>query len=296
MSLLLLALSPLAWPCSPGPCSGGFVVPKDGATVPANLPALVWIPRRGSSGPDGEPELRAASGEVKPLTLENDDGLLLLRAEGLTPGGYTLKTPAHCRYVYGERDRDHTERSFTLGPEAPLPTALGALRVTPGQEAKLEVSTGVGSCSLEVPAATVEVVLEPHASAEPWMPALLFTTLVDGKRWFAAHDLNAEYAPGASWRGRGQDLLFTACGEDADWVDGSLPPGTHTVQLQARLAGQDAMWTSDEVQVELQCPPEGIPAPKERGGLCASGPARGGVGWIGFVLGLVWVRRRRLSG
>ncbi|MCB9764221.1 MAG: hypothetical protein H6739_30900 [Alphaproteobacteria bacterium] len=297
MTLLWIALAPDAGACSPSPCSGGFVVPGEGATVPANLPALLWSPRRGSSGPDGEPTLTAEAGAALPLTLERADGLLVLRAEGLAPGGYTLNTPAHCPHVYGERDRDHTLRRFTVGPAAPLPDALGSLRATPGFQPVLEVSTGGGSCSLEVPAATIEVVLEPDPSAMPWMEALLFTTLVDGEPWFSAHDLNAEYAPGASWTGRGRDLLFTACGEQGQWADGSLPPGAHEVQLQARLAGHDAAWSTPKRRFELRCPDK-LPVPadetpsRERWAGCGSGPARGG-GVLVLVVMAALGRRRR---
>ena len=195
----LLGQATTAAACSPN-CFPATALPPTGATVPANLPAVVW--------PDGgqAPRLQTPEGETVDLP-EGDDGLRLLPVP-LPPGEYRL--------LGGYGAVDHTcapfDRPFTVAEPAPLPATLGRLVAKAPAQGVTALAVGA-ACEedVEVVAAEVAVALEPEAS--PWRDALRWETWVKGpgdaqaQPWWARASAVQFLDPGGSWVGRGRDRV-----------------------------------------------------------------------------------------
>ena len=252
--VLALATPRAADACSPVPCWQGYFVPGDAAHVPANLPAVYWRPMLSSSNPmTADPSrvvLTSTAEPGKPLpfkatALANGDFLLVLDAPLTAGTSYTITDSSTCDFT-GEHGPHAT---FTAAPAAPLPTYLGALVVTDGEVAPLEVASSSGSCFSEVSADRSTFVLAPATDAQPWLDVLQFETLVDGTKWRAVSGIGQTLPPGASWQGRGSDLLYRVCKTTDTSVDQGLATGTHDVELRATLPGTPVMLTSDSATV-----------------------------------------------
>jgi hypothetical protein len=306
--------------CSGPPCWPGSSVPKDGVTVPANLPAITWVASR---GPGAEldasdfhfellPERVGASTPVS-FTLERAPLMLLIKpsAELLLNRAYRLSGNSRCDGGL------HDERTFRTAAAAPLPTTLGETVLATQHQAELQVSTGGGQCYVRSVSAQARVGIRWSESAKPWQDALLLSTWVDGEEWSPRVAINESPEIGSSWVGHGADILFTNCGPEGD---PGLAAGTHTVQFRATLAGTDVALESEPVSVELRCatrgdastdasnnterdastsPPRNNAIRDDDGGCHAAPSARSSaeaLSGIFAALGLcVWLRRRRRS-
>jgi len=267
-------------------------LPERGAqvTVPANA-ALLWAPVY--LGGDLEAALEAlrvvdaATGaaieiDVTPVDLPRFYGhhasYVIQPASPLTPGaGYRLETPST---VCGDPDE-----VMPWGEEEPLtvhvvaaapadpPAALGVLTADAVTRGPLEVASD-GPCQWTVDASMVRVSLELDAVALPWADLLAYETRVNGAPWTPSAFSGWGFPAGSSWVGRGEDLLFAICSEPVYAEHAFLLPGTHTVELKARLPGTDVVLTSNTITVALTCagsggevpdPEGGVPAPDSRG-------------------------------
>lgn len=301
--VLALAAPRAADACGPVPCWQGYFVPGDAAHVPANLAAVYWRPMSSAAGPIAADPSRvvltstADPGKPLPFTataLANGDFLLVLDAPLTAGTSYTITDGSTCTFT-GEHG---PHAMFTAGPAAPLPTRLGTLVVTDGEVGALEVATASGSCSNEVSADRSTFVLAPATDAQPWLDVLQFETIVDGTQWRVASSINQTLSPGASWHGRGSDLLYRVCKTTDTTVDQGLAAGTHDVELRATLPGTPVMLTSDSATVALACTadPEaectgGATCKPDQAGCSASGAS--GAPWLVVALGLLLCRRRR---
>lgn len=305
--------------CSGLPCWPGSTVPKEGGTIPANLPAITWVASRGSAGElDASdfhfellPERVGASTPVR-FTLEQATLTRLIKpsTELLPNRAYRLSGNTLCDGGFPD------ERTFRTATAAPLPTALGETIVARQQQAELQVSAG-SQCSVRSVSAHALVGVRYSESAKPWQDALLFSTWVDGEEWSPRLATNEAPEIGSSWVGHGADIVFTNCGPEGA---PGLAPGTHTVQFRATLAGTDIALESEPVSIELRCASAGdasTDAGNDAGGDAATSPPRndasrddeGGchaapsvrssaesLSGIFALLGVgVWLRRRRRS-
>ena len=282
-----LAVHRTADACSIAHCWTGYLTPSDGASVPANLPALHWRPRTGFGGAPPDPALVT-------LATTMDPGVAL----GLTPtvlpdGDYVLvpDQPLVAGTSYILRDHnvcdgeDGPSAVFTVGPAAPLPASLGTLRATARGVAALEVETDGGSCSSQIDAdqATIDLDLAPEVA--PWRDVLHFETRVDDKPWHPQTSIIRRDAPGTSWRGRGVDLVYRTCRTDDPLVSSALDAGAHVVAMRATLPGSTAVVSSTSVVVELAC------ASDDSGG-CSAGGSQAAP-WLVLALGALAARKRR---
>lgn len=305
--ILVVAVAAVAVPDPADACSltcwDGYFTPGDGATVPANIPALHWRPRTELGEPSPDPgkvtlAMTASPGValgLTPMKLSNGDYLLVPDQPLVAGTSYRLRDDNTCFGSAGP------SVIFTAGPAAPLPTApLGTLRAVEGRVAELEVSTSGGSCSSTIDADQVTIELDLEPTVSPWHTALHFETLVDGQPWRPQTSLNHRSAPGASWRGRGVDLVYELCRSDDQAVNTGLAPGMHEVSMRATLPGSSIVMETPAVAVELACPGDPPPACLADPAACDDGGCSAGgsqpAPWLvlaGGALGALLARRRR---
>ena len=305
-ALAATAAPRIADACSQPRCYPGYLVPGDGARVPANLPAVTWHAMRDnhdSEAPDPAlVELREVSGDAIPLApteLEYGDYRLDLDAP-LEPGtSYRLTDDTVCGDGFEEGPRVTLEATA----EAPYPEALGRIEVVREDvDDNLLIGTASGSCTTGTVSAVARVELEPSAEAEPWVDALHFETIVDGELWTATSAITATHPPGESWIGRGRDLLYHVCRAktSAEPFPG-LDEGRHEVVFRATLPGTDVSLETQPVPVDLDCgggieppTPDRPDADEPTMAGCALAPGTGGGGGAAaLVAALALILRRR---
>ena len=121
------------WACSISVdgCPFAYAAPQWG-TVPANAPALVFVPPPGSTAPIDEQLLfMTAAGTPLPFRSEPDPtvpGTFLIKpVDPLVEGeGYRLVSIGWCE-PGSDRPLDRVNQGFVVGPPAPLPTSVGTV-------------------------------------------------------------------------------------------------------------------------------------------------------------------------
>lgn len=248
----------------PGPeCEGGEVFPRVGV-LPANHVAFVW--QRTDGLVDEDDSLRvtkrsAADPASRELTLAQTElapgKLLLTSAQDLVPGDvleleYTAGT---CALGLALND---THTTITLGPEAPLPTELGAMTVSLG-EGNLDYK---GVCWDHSYRAYAKLDITFADEALPFKDLFMLSIEVNGVQRRGRFYLRDESA-NDDWRhawpsdlaGRGaygaQALLSADC-NDRDTEDGQLLAGTYEVNLVGTLPDGTTLRTP-RVEVTLEC-------------------------------------------
>ncbi|HEU0034439.1 MAG TPA: hypothetical protein VFQ53_27640 [Kofleriaceae bacterium] len=289
MKIALLASLPLALvtpriadACSAPSCWGGAFVPGDQGHVPANVGALIWRPMvPNGTAPDVANVVLTKATNTTPLPftstkLDNGDYLIVPDAPLAAGSSYVLADHNTC-----DLGRTGPSVTFTATDDAPLPAQLGSIDVVQGGNAPLAVGTASGSCYADVIADQVKLALVPSADAQPWMDALQFETIVDGRRWLAIGNINDTIAPGATWQGRGRDLVYAVCKTPDASIDRGLAPGEHTIEFHATLPGTAITWTTEPVTIYLYCGPDSGVSGHDAGVGCST--SDGGSPWL--VLG-----------
>jgi len=284
--------------CSFPNCGPHQFVPN-GGTLPANADVLAW-----SRGWGVATDAGSDTGKDFVFTCTADDGgeeeVVFDLEDGLIRPHESLREGATCRIEptapcdaasFGSEGPPGGPADFTVGPPAPLPTALGALTVEPVEQMMVQLAHGA-SCNAPYSACARRVTLVPAEEAEPWMDAFLFSTQVDGADWKPRRDYNHDNELGASYLGRGHELVFHVLDDDPHVsADSDLAPGTHTVVMRATLPGTDVVLETPPVTVDLSC------ADTDGGGSCSAtvGRARSGPGaWLpALALAALAIRRRR---
>lgn len=279
--------------CSPPPCWAGSFAPRAGATIPANAPGLLWRPMSTSDGQQladprrvtltKEPDLTPLA--FTPVTLE-DGTVLIVPAEPLVDGArYTLSDGNECGFTgtFGPRV------TFDVGPAAPLPTRLGALRADEPVRGPVAIETAAGTCTAQLEAVRVDVGIVADHGATPWLALLQFSTTVDGRAWRPRADLNQVVPLGESWVGFASDRVFTGCPATPD---NGIGVGAHVVTFEARLPGSDEVLVSEPLDIVLACDADGGDEDDDggEGGGCTAG-GLGASPWLG--LAVLALRRRR---
>jgi hypothetical protein len=117
-----------------------------------------------------------------------------------------------------------------------------------------EPITGTLSIAAQLP---IEMVLPEAMRA--FRDQFYFETIIDGTdRWSPSAGICTIVLPGASWRGKGVDLLFSACGDTPALARGGLAAGRHTIEMRASLPGTNVLVVTFKVEVELRCSEEAI--------------------------------------
>ncbi len=292
LSALLVQARP-ADACSRSVCWGGAFVPGDASTIPSNAPGLYWRPGSGESGAPSPASVRlttvGAPGSALPFTATSLPGgdYVLVPAAPLVEGtSYVLEDLSICNGTARPRV------TFTAGPSAPLPTSLGTVSTDPhGYRAEIDVATSVGSCSTTIDATLFGIALEPSAEAAPWMALLMFETVVDDQRWVAQESINVATSPGASWKGRGRDLLYRICTPNPDASYQGMSLGGHQVAFRASLPTAQPI-SAAPLGIELMCDlaPDTDPDDDSAVGCASSKPSSSSLILVAFA---ALLRRRR---
>jgi hypothetical protein len=292
----LVAAAPSdAGACSPPLCWPGFFTPGSGATVPANLPAIYWRPLSGYDTSPADPSkvvlARAASPSTPlPFTATQlpDGDYVLVPDQPLTPGtAYVLTDQTTCAGM-----AIGPNVTFQVADAAPPPASLGALAETANLVGPLQLQGGA-SCSFEVDAHQIGIGLLPGFEATAWRDVLHFETLVDGRVWDTSRSVISAVPPGASWRGRGVDLLYRVCRTDEVGAPEGLAAGPHEVEMRATLPGSGVVVRSSSLSVHLECAGDGLPDMDGTDGGCDAGGS-GSSGWLllGSLAAVAGLRRR----
>ena len=294
---LVAAAPSVADACSPPPCWPSFFTPGNGTTVPANLPAIHWRPGSGfGTGPSDPSKVvlvnAAAPNRALPFTATKlpDGAYAIVPDRPLTAGStYVITDQTICGTM-------PMTSMFQVTAAAPLPTELGALAETENLIGPLQLASSGGACSAEVDAHRIGIELQLVAAASAWRDVLHFETLVDGQVWTASRSAPSVVPPGASWSGRGIDLLYRVCKTADDSVSEGLATGAHEVVLRATLPGSTTVVESSPLAVDIECTGDVVPDPdgdKDGDGGCDAGGS-GSSSWLllGALAALVGLRRR----
>lgn len=304
-SLFSLVAARESLACSGGCYEGAFLPSQK--DVPASIPGIFWNARLGGNLPlpsDVTLYQVTAMGKVSvPFTAtqynQNVNQLVLVPNEPLLPNtDYELVDSVSC--IPGNTP---IQTTFHTTDALPFPKTLGTLIVRLPTLSAIDLSSPEGSCSTRIMTLNSQVALVPSIEAEPFAHAFYYETIVDGKLWQPSHNILDINPPGASWEGRGQDLLYTMCDFEAQSGIGTpLAEGEHTVVIRAKLQGSDFVIDSEPATVTLNCPEmadESKPIIESPGcQLNASGFGGAYRGWLTISLAMgvfmAW-RRRRLQ-
>lgn len=235
----------------------GFV--SDGGLIPSNSRGLLWWGVfEGSNGTGQGLPVQIASASGEPLAVEYEpvskyggQSLWLFRPrDGFKIGkSYVFTTRHTCSTFMIESGREQ-QVSVTISDQAAVsPAGPVALKIGEPSTDALTVAAGI-SCSEGVTAAQLPIKMDLPEAIGVFRDQLYFETIVDGARWGASDSLCNPVAPGTSWRGKGVDLLFSAC---SPFSSQGLTAGPHTVEMRASLPGTDFLAATSKVEVELKC-------------------------------------------
>jgi len=267
---------------------------SDGGLIPSNSRGLLWWGElEGATGTDqGLPvQIASASGELLPVEYElvsKDRGLWLFRPrDGFKIGkSYVFTTRQTCKkpirrllpsrsssgqlaggseFIPGGPEFERRV-SVTVSDQAAVsPAGPVALKIGSPITNSLVIAAGV-SCAVSVNAAQLPIEMDLPEAMRAFRDHLYFETIIDGTdQWGPSASICSPVAPGASWRGKGVDLLFSICGETPALAHGGLAAGRHTVEMRASLPGTNVSAVTSKVEVELRCkepdnPVDGGPA------------------------------------
>lgn len=240
--------------CSP-PC-GATVLPAAGE-VPANLPGILFSYLGPAvSVPYDEAiivteVLPDGAESAVPLAVEPADPWWLARfGRPLVPGAtYRVAVASAC-----VSDHSWSETSFRAVAAAPLPGALGTVRVASSHSYSREVWTTSGSCSARADIVARALTLELDPAAIPWVHALDVRWLrEDGIFASALSATDAAQDPEELWREWSNPTLYHVCDADDDGVDPGMPEGTTLVHAVGRVPGGASSLSTPAVEVSLDC-------------------------------------------
>ncbi|HKP56195.1 MAG TPA: hypothetical protein VJV78_05735, partial [Polyangiales bacterium] len=204
-------------------------------------------------------------------TMTSDGSVVLTPASALAAGAQ-LVLEADAADCSGGKD---LSASFIVTSAAPIPPVFGKLESTV-HHSMLEVATIAGSCSVDIDAAWVDLVLTLDDAAKPLADVIVYRLVLDGKQQtsFTNSLVDAEPLP------RGHERVYAACKAD-DKLVGSVALGKHSARLRGELPS-GAVIESDEIVFELNC---GGSPPSAAGAGGDSAPARPSGGVAGSQAG-----------
>jgi hypothetical protein len=242
--------------CSPAFCRIQSVLPHTGATVPASLHTIAWMPGgfTSTTGAALTALYELPSRRSIPLQLEGFGGgwseaFTYRITEPLLEGVEYELAGGACPGTDLSTTGEETS-TFRTGPAAALPSTLGTLSIVQTAVGQIDLQAG-GMCTQRVIVAYVDLELTHSAEAEPWKDALEYQTTVDGSIYRPLSTIGRAPVWGESWAGRGKERIAVSCEGPRE---GLVLEGTHVVRISARTPGEGRFVESDAITVELRCP------------------------------------------
>ena len=182
--------------------------------------------------------------EVKP------DLLLIAPTDKLVPGN---------RYLFTYRGDSKQPRNVQEVEAVVENTAFAAIKdqfqlwVSQPGPAQIEVPSG-GMCSRTAEVVGHDVHISEPAAIERWRFALLFETVLDGKReWRPKAHVCGDPPPGSSWRGHGRDLIFAECAKATSKEIAGTTEGEHDVYMTISVPGTNLVASTKKQPLKLMC-------------------------------------------
>lgn len=296
-----------AWPCSGYSCQSGVQpVPKDGAVIPANAPAvgIQSIIFSDASADGGTTTWGAA------LSVSVSSGSTSLTGPSLpSPVGFFISVPpmpVGSTWVL-EPGGCEPRSTFTVGPPAALPTVSAGVDLLETQYQPFDSS----SCGASPPKQVARLRITATPQMVPWLPLARWELEVDGRNVTTARFGTVGAEPFAPELRSGPAFLpFNTFGAEcfgpSPWSSSTLQPGLHAVRVLARIEGLLEPIPSNTVSVQLDCPPGtpepqpdgGAAQPRSDGGVAAAAPRSGcavapGSALVALLLPVALTLRRR---
>lgn len=268
VTALCAALSCSIWmhaavACPGAECEGGEVFPR-GGVMPANHVSFVWQRTEGLVDQADllkvtkRSDADAATSELTFEQTELSPGKFLLTSDGDFAPGDVLELEYRAGTCGLGLALQDTLTTLTLGPEAPLPTKLGAMTVSAG-EGKLDHK---GLCADQSYRAYAELDVDFDDEALPFKDLFMLSAEVNSverrERFYLRFD-NARDDWSQTWpsalsgrRAFGARVLLSADCNDTDDEDGQLLAGTYEVNLVGTLPDGTTLRTP-RVPVTLEC-------------------------------------------
>lgn len=238
----------------------GFV--SEGGLIPSNSPGLLWWGDfEGINGTDQALPVRIASASGEPLPVEYElvskdqarrlwlfrprDGFKIRKS-------YVFNTRQVCqKFLGGEIGSKEQRISITVSDKAAVsPAGPVTLKIGEPITGALSIAAGV-SCGESINAAQLPIEMVLPEAMTAFRDQLYFETIIDGtNRWSPSASICTIVLPGASWRGKGVDLLFSVCGDTPALALGGLAAGRHTVEMRASLPGTAVLAATSKVEIE----------------------------------------------
>jgi len=256
-AVLVVAGSPIgrvAWACLPSYCDPATVFPKEGETVPANLPAVVVFPQQFSDSPYGYRWIDSSGTEVD-FTEERSLGYILLRPAAPLAIGETYTVS----FNQGCPDLLPASTTFMTGPEADIPAEPPTVALESVARRFVSTADYRGDCTESIPASVATLAISiPGGEAHPFLATAVLRTFVDGALW--ARSKPGDAARGSQpWWGmpfgdwKPPKAVFAGC-SPLEHVYPGLEQGIHQVTASLVVPGQsEDPLVSEPLEVFLSC-------------------------------------------
>lgn len=248
--------------CSCGPGGGSFIMNRESddktLILPRDARGVLWW------GVEGDRQavqkrnfaVRLLSGarernldfrviEVTPTLF------LIAPTEALAPGN---------RYLFTHQDDRHQPARAEKVEAIVENTAFAAVKdqiqlwLLPSRATQLDVATAKGMCSRSADVVAQDFYISEPAAVERWRFALLFDTVLDGKRdWRPRRSVCQSYPPGSSWQGYGTDMIFAECASAASNEVAGTREGEHDVYMTISVPGTKLVAITKKHSFRLTC-------------------------------------------
>lgn len=266
--------------CSPAPCYKSALVPEDESSVALlsdQRLSFVWRVGALWTSPGSSRERMARPSDVTLTHLDDDrtievelqqanedrDQLWLLQPkESLEPrSSYRLDVNLPC----DRPPKDTLESTFQTTEQLSPSSPTASLEVGSIERQMIRLPSGA-SCSRSARVATASLNVQLGSQLQQWRDLLFYRTRLikpsgETRDWTPVHSAISAPAPGASWEGRGTDMLYTSCEDEGQFADSGLEPGvSYEVYVEAQLPGTEITARTDTRQITLSCDDDGSPA------------------------------------
>jgi len=237
-------------------CLKADTFPKNGGSVPANVPAVGYVVGTADTSypwTGGHVELSTLGGASVEGTIQAAPwGAWIAPDAPLQSGAsYVMRYLEPCPDAFHDEagtGGQFVELTFTATDSVPEPTSFGTLGVASYEEGDVAVSVSSTCALIYAHSAVVQLAVELSPELQALLPVTRFWTSVDGAVQGGSMFGTFEHSPPlfAYWPIPDADWAYAPC-DDADAL------GPHTVTVRAEVAGAPELELSASVDVVFAC-------------------------------------------